>query len=99
MSRSVPAVKDGVLASVKTPSADATIVVGTIAWTIASSMGETMLPPPGFMHLGLAELIYEWNRLDEAAVHLKEGIERGQRGGDVKIWLMAYLLLAKVKHA
>ncbi|HLJ34427.1 MAG TPA: LuxR C-terminal-related transcriptional regulator, partial [Ktedonobacteraceae bacterium] len=25
--------------------------------------------------------------------------ERGQRGGDVKIWLMAYLLLAKVKNA
>ncbi len=67
--------------------------------SIAHTMGEAMLPPPGFMHLGLAELLYEWNRLEEATLHLEEAIERGQRGGDVKIWLMSYLLLAKVKRA
>ncbi|HVB21577.1 MAG TPA: LuxR C-terminal-related transcriptional regulator [Ktedonobacteraceae bacterium] len=66
---------------------------------VAHSAGETMLPPLGFMHVGLGELLYEWNRLDEATSQLEEAIERGQRGGDVKIWLMAYLLLAKVKHA
>ncbi|MEO8972686.1 MAG: LuxR C-terminal-related transcriptional regulator, partial [Ktedonobacteraceae bacterium] len=66
---------------------------------IAHSKGETMLPPPGFMHVGLGELLYEWNKLDEATIHLEEAIERGQRGGDVKIWLMAYLMLAKVKYA
>jgi LuxR family maltose regulon positive regulatory protein len=66
---------------------------------VAHSAGETMLPPLGFMHLGLGELLYEWNMLDDATAHLEEAIERGQRGGDVKIWLMAYLLLAHVKHA
>ncbi|MHB8598569.1 MAG: LuxR C-terminal-related transcriptional regulator [Ktedonobacteraceae bacterium] len=65
---------------------------------VAHSAGETMLPPLGFMHLGLGELLYEWNKLDEATFHLEEAIERGQRGGDVKIWLMAYLLLAHVKQ-
>jgi LuxR family maltose regulon positive regulatory protein len=66
---------------------------------VVHSAGETMLPPSGFMHLGLGELLYEWNKLDEATDHLEEAIERGQHGGDVKIWLMAYLLLAHVKHA
>ncbi len=66
---------------------------------VAHSAGETMLPPLGFMHVGLGELLYEWNKLGEATAHLEEAIERGQRGGDVKIWLMAYLLLAKVQHA
>lgn len=65
---------------------------------VAHSAGETMLPPLSFMHLGLGELLYEWNMLDEATAHLEEAIECGQRGGDVKIWLMAYLLLAKVKQ-
>lgn len=66
---------------------------------VAHSAGETMLPPIGFMHLGLAEVLYEWNRLDEATTHLEDAIERGQHGGDVKIWLMSYLLLAQLKHA
>ncbi|HLJ32572.1 MAG TPA: AAA family ATPase, partial [Ktedonobacteraceae bacterium] len=28
---------------------------------VAHSAGETMLPPLGFMHVGLGELLYEWN--------------------------------------
>lgn len=46
------------------------------------------LPPVGFMYVGLGELCYEWNDLEAAEHHLREGIALGQRGGDVKIWLL-----------
>lgn len=56
-------------------------------------MGQEHLPPVGFLHVGLGELSYEWNDLEAAERHLREGIALGQRGGDVKIWLLGYFRL------
>lgn len=56
-------------------------------------VGQEHLPPVGFLHVGLGELSYEWNDLEAAERHLREGIALGQRGGDVKIWLLGYFRL------
>ncbi|HET8842746.1 MAG TPA: LuxR C-terminal-related transcriptional regulator [Ktedonobacteraceae bacterium] len=56
-------------------------------------MGQEHLPPVGFLHVGLGELSYEWNDLEAAEHHLREGIALGQRGGDVKVWLLGYFWL------
>ncbi|WP_201360359.1 LuxR C-terminal-related transcriptional regulator [Dictyobacter formicarum] len=48
------------------------------------------LPPLGFMYVGLGELCYEWNDISRAREYLRQGIELGQRGGDIKIWLLGY---------
>ncbi|GHO83918.1 hypothetical protein KSZ_19240 [Dictyobacter formicarum] len=48
------------------------------------------MPPLGFMYVGLGELCYEWNDLHKAREYLQKGIELGQRGGDIKIWLLGY---------
>ena len=61
------------------------------------------LPPVGFLYVGLGELFYEWNDLETAEHYLREGITLGQRGGDVKIWLLGYVgliytTLAHGKH-
>lgn len=42
------------------------------------------------MYVGLGELWYEWNDLETAENALRQGIALGQRGGDVKIWLLGY---------
>lgn len=55
--------------------------------------GQEHLPPVGFLHVGLGELFYEWNDLEAAKRHLRAGIASGQRGGDVKIWLLGYFRL------
>ena len=55
--------------------------------------GQEHLPPVGFLHIGLGELYYEWNNLAAAERHLREGVALGQRGGDVKIWLLGYFKL------
>ncbi|GHO46369.1 LuxR C-terminal-related transcriptional regulator [Ktedonospora formicarum] len=57
------------------------------------------LPPVGFMYLGLGELCYERNDLEAAERYLREGIRLGQRGGDVKIWLLGYVGLMFVAQA
>lgn len=57
------------------------------------------LPPVGFVYVGLAELFYEWNDLDAAERHVREGITLGQRGGDIKIWLLGYIWLIYTAHA
>lgn len=49
------------------------------------------LPPVGFLYVGLGELFYEWNDLEAAEHYLRKGITLGQRGGDVKIWLLGYV--------
>lgn len=65
----------------------------------ALEAGQEQLPPVGFMHVGLGELFHEWNDLEKAERHLREGIALGQRGGDVKIWLLGYLLLIRTTFA
>lgn len=57
---------------------------------ISNEKSLAALPPLGFMYVGLGELCYEWNDLHKAREYLHKSIELGQRGGDIKIWLLGY---------
>jgi LuxR family maltose regulon positive regulatory protein len=57
------------------------------------------LPVVGMAYVGMGELLYEWNELDEATRQLMQGIEHGQRGGMSEILLSGYMTLAQVKQA
>lgn len=61
--------------------------------------GQENLPPVGFLYVGLGELFYEWNDLESTDHYLREGIAFGQRGGDVKIWLLGYVWQIHVAQA
>jgi len=56
-------------------------------------------PPGALAHNELSALLYEWNDLEAAADHLQQGIELGQRGGNVEIQIGSYRTLARVKQA
>ncbi|MFZ0546483.1 MAG: hypothetical protein WAM60_13645, partial [Candidatus Promineifilaceae bacterium] len=45
--------------------------------------GSFPLPVIGWVYLRMAELLYEWNDLEEALDHLTPGLERVELGGDV----------------
>lgn len=53
----------------------------------------------GIVHVGMAELLYERGDLDGAERHLKEGIELGKRGSEVKVLVLGYVNLARVLMA
>ena len=53
----------------------------------------------GMIDVGMGELLYERGDLDEARRYLEEGIERGKRGGEVKILVCGYIHLARVLMA
>ncbi|GCE09754.1 LuxR C-terminal-related transcriptional regulator [Dictyobacter aurantiacus] len=57
---------------------------------ISNDNSVAALPPLGFMYVGLGEICYEWNDLSRAREYLQRGIALGQRGGDIKIWLLGY---------
>jgi LuxR family transcriptional regulator, maltose regulon positive regulatory protein len=57
------------------------------------------LPASSAAHVGMGKLLREWNELDAATGHLREGIELGERGGNVEIVLDGHLTLARVKEA
>ena len=42
-------------------------------------------PAVGFMHVGLAKLLYQWNRLAEAEAHFRQALHFAQRCGDYKM--------------
>ncbi len=56
-------------------------------------------PATALAHNDLSALLYEWNDLEAAADHLEQGIELGQRGGNVEIQIGGYRTLARVKQA
>ncbi|GER91408.1 helix-turn-helix transcriptional regulator [Dictyobacter vulcani] len=41
-------------------------------------IGQEHIPPLGFVHVGLAEIYYEWDELDAAERHARQGIALGQ---------------------
>ena len=57
------------------------------------------LPASSAAHVGMGKLLREWNELDAATRHLKEGIELGERGGNVEIVLDGHLALARTRQA
>jgi LuxR family maltose regulon positive regulatory protein len=56
-------------------------------------------PAAGLAHVGMGELLYEWDDLDGAMRHLTEGIELGERSGSTSIVFPGHALLARVKWA
>jgi LuxR family maltose regulon positive regulatory protein len=56
------------------------------------------LPIAGRTLLGLGDLMYEWNRLEEAERYLKEGVDLIQEWGTLPLYT-GYINLARVKHA
>ena len=57
------------------------------------------LPVTGYCHLDLGDLLREWDDLDAAARHLREGIERIERAGSPTILLDGYIAAARLKQA
>ena len=55
--------------------------------------------PAGYAHVGLAELLYEWNDLDAARRHALEGIELCRQGWNRAMILNSYLALARIHQA
>jgi LuxR family maltose regulon positive regulatory protein len=56
------------------------------------------LPIAGRTLLGLGDLMYEWNRLDEAERYLKEGTDLIKEWGTLPLYT-GFISLARVKHA
>ncbi len=57
------------------------------------------LPAAIYAHVGLGELLYEWNDLEGAASVLNEGIELGKQGGLLVMLVNSYIVLSRVKQA
>jgi LuxR family maltose regulon positive regulatory protein len=54
------------------------------------------LPLAGYLHIDLARVLYEWNEVDLASQHLKEGIKLCQRLSDGRVEKIGHCLLARV---
>ena len=69
------------------------------AQQLADEQGERILPAAGYAHVGMGELLYEWDDLEGAERQLLEGVELGERGGPVIMLLDGYIALSRVKLA
>jgi LuxR family transcriptional regulator, maltose regulon positive regulatory protein len=50
-------------------------------------------------HVGLSEVLLEWNDLERAALHATQGVELAEQGGEVGALTSACLALARVRSA
>jgi len=67
--------------------------------TFAHQNGQAV-PAAAQIHLGLGDLLREWNRLDEATRHLAQGIELGRRCQILAVDLRdGYIYQARLKQA
>jgi LuxR family maltose regulon positive regulatory protein len=57
------------------------------------------LPNTGRAHVGLGEILYQWNDLDAATHHLQQGLELGRQHNDAITLMNGYLALAQVEQA
>ena len=57
------------------------------------------LPATIYAHVGLGEVLYEWNDLKGAASALEEGIELGEQGGLLVMLVNSYIVLSRVHQA
>jgi LuxR family maltose regulon positive regulatory protein len=58
--------------------------------------GRLGLPVTGWIYIRTAELLYEWNQLDEAEDHLARGLERAVLGGDIRTQAAGNVLSARL---
>lgn len=56
------------------------------------------VPVGGSLHIGLAELLYEWNDVAGAREHLRQGIELARRSGVFSEVLFGAILMAQVEQ-
>ena len=68
------------------------------ALELAAERGKR-LPASSAAHVGMGKLLREWNELGGATEHLKEGIELGERGGNIEIVLDGHVGLARTRRA
>lgn len=61
--------------------------------------GGRPIPGNGYAHVGLAQVLFEWNDLDRAAHHLTRGIRLGKQCGEREIVMQGYLTLARLRRA
>lgn len=59
--------------------------------------GRVPLPVIGWIYIRLAEILYEWNQLDEAWSYAESGIQRAELGGDVRALIAGYLISGRLK--
>ena len=67
--------------------------------TVEPRDGRRLPPAAGVAFVGIGETLREWNDLDDAARHLAQGIELGERGGDIETVLAGHVALARVNQA
>lgn len=58
--------------------------------------GRFSLPVSGWIYTRMAELLYEWNKLDSAEDYLSRGLKRAEVSGDVRTRIAAYILSARM---
>ncbi len=61
--------------------------------------GKLPAPVIGWAFIRHGELLYEWNRLDEARSELERGMERAELGGDSRAMIAGYLLASRLRLA
>ncbi|MBA3471111.1 MAG: LuxR family transcriptional regulator [Herpetosiphonaceae bacterium] len=66
---------------------------------LAVERGWRNVPALGLIHVGLGEVLYEWNDLDTATYHINEGIAIAFQSGYLDIATDGYLVLARLKQA
>ena len=59
--------------------------------------GSFPLPLTGWVYIRMGEILYEWNELPEASVHLSQGLERAELGGDVLAMIAGYVITGRLK--
>jgi LuxR family maltose regulon positive regulatory protein len=65
----------------------------------APSWGAIPLPVLGWVHIRMAEILYEWNRLDEAGRRAEEGMTRAELGEDVRSLIAGCAIRARLARA
>lgn len=70
------------------------------ALQLTAESNEPLLPTiVGLAHVGLGHVLYEWNELEPATRHLKQGIELGQQGASGRVLTTGYVGLSRVFQA
>ena len=62
-----------------------------------TNWGSFPLPLIGWVHIRMAEILYEWNQLVEVGDYLFRGLERAELGGDVRTMIAGYLLATRLE--
>lgn len=65
----------------------------------AAERGSELLPAMGSVRIGMGELLYEWDDLEAASLHLTEGVKLAGRTGEFEILMRGHVALSRVRQA